>query len=230
MSMSTQSLSGRCRFSGNVSIEGGPISRCVLEHFEICSLKSLNITWKIFYQRTLLVYDIYSLLDSSRNDLGRVKLNIIGDLFGDKSRMGQAWADRVTLQEIILPKSRTEVDSTLPTGESQVLTLLARSAPPFLSRYIPLHTLLSIHTELPSYFPVSVPIIHSVHLTWPFPSSLHPSVSSSCKILLSHKAFWTLPLSVRTLWLQMKDTSKFPTICSTYHKLPHYFFLLFVYI
>lgn len=118
-----------------------------LEHFEIFSLKSLNITWEIFYQWTLLVYDIYSLLDSIKNDLRRVKLNIIGELFGDKSRMGRAWGDRVTLQEIILPKSRTEVDNTLAKGRISG----AHS-------YIPLHTFLSIHTELPSYFPISVPL------------------------------------------------------------------------
>lgn len=51
--------------------------------------------WKIFYQRTLLICDLYSLLDLRKNDPGGVKLGIIRDLFAEN----QEW---VELGEIVV--------------------------------------------------------------------------------------------------------------------------------
>lgn len=88
MSKSARSLPGRCSFSGSMFLyKQFSLASIFLENFEIFSPKSLNIMWKIFYQRTSF-YDLYILLESSKNDLGRVKLGINGNLFGDESRVG----------------------------------------------------------------------------------------------------------------------------------------------
>lgn len=70
-----------------VSVEGGPISRCVLEHFEISSKTSKYYGENFLSENLIDWWSSEPIGLEKRNDPGRVKLGIIEGLFGDESRV-----------------------------------------------------------------------------------------------------------------------------------------------
>lgn len=92
-------------------------------------------------------------MDSSENDLGRVKLGISGDLSGDESGVGGAGEIRLHWHEMAMPRSGVEVEQHPPQGGISGAPFLDQPAPPFA-------LIIFFHTPTPHRMvPEAVPLL-----------------------------------------------------------------------